>query len=223
MPATTKPVKITLDRINLLKAKINNLVADERGSIKDSVRNTFTNAAQEAFSTMRRLTPERPDEPDYIYSYREDRWNKLGVQDYILNRSANRSVRLYGTTLKSGWTLPKIDFIGSTKGFINVSARIGNIAPHANMIFNGYKSSTWNITDNVPLRHGRQALMFEHNGRPFFIKPTAINFPVRFRAPSSDKFKSILQTGFEVINSFRDELRQSVIDGMYESSEAEFK
>lgn len=216
----------TKDRFNLLKSKIEQLEADERDVVKNRVRNFTSVVMDEALVAMRNKTPERPDEPSEIYEHREAKWSEIGhTQPYILEKSPNRSIRLYGMTLKSGWVLPKIDFIGSGKNRVHISASIKNIAPHASMALEGKYTgdkgvSGWEITGN-PLHDGRKALAFMRNSTPFFVRPEQSNFPVKFRP--SGPLIDIVDAGKNIINSHIDDIKNEVKSAFLDESRVIFR
>lgn len=189
------------NRIKQFRFKIESISGDTRNIIKDNLRDVFDVASLDAYTRMVEMTPQRSDEHPDVYKWR------LKTQPYLIQQSPNRSISLYGMTLKQGWIPPKIDFIGSTKNTINISTQINNRAPHASMALLGhYTKFGWEIAPRYT-----KAIMFDYmnKGKPFVSK-----LPQMFRPPHTLGRRDIIQTGFEIINSYRSQMLKSLIDSM---------
>jgi hypothetical protein len=211
------------DRFNLLRSKIARLSNDERDYVKNNLKQITDTAASEAYRRMVQLTPVRPDEDADMYKAREDAIGRYGKPSYIKTMSPNRSVRLYGSNLRDGWQLPKVDFIGSNLGTIRLSASISNIAEHAKMVIEGnYREKIWNITGN-PLQGGRKALAWMRGSKPFFVRPENFNFPVKFKSNTKVKDLDIPGEGRKVIDSYKDRMMSSIKQSMIDESRVIFR
>lgn len=188
------PKSVVESRVNDLKLFLDNLGRDERDEIKNSIREELEIVALDVYQRLRAATPQREPDSSDIFGHRQDAWAKYGVQNYIVSQSPYPSERQHGMTLRSGWTFPEFDFIGSTKDFINVNVSFGNMAPHARLALLGeYNKSSWEIPGSGGLHGGRRAMMWmASNGRPVFrwvhtVTRTSPNVgPVTFNAPSGN-------------------------------------
>ena len=163
-----------INRLALLRTYIDNLSNDDRGLLKRELRNKASVAINKAKADMQAITPERKDDEE-TYKYRQMGWNsdRYGEQSYLITKSPYPAIRQHGMTLKDGWSYSspgsrEIDFIGSTKNFIEMSTSIENTAPHSKLALLGeYNKYSWNIPNNG-LEGGRKAMLWSFNSRPIF-------------------------------------------------------
>lgn len=204
------------DRIEVLRRNIKDLAEDNRNSIKNSAMRSVEVASKLAYDKMVSMTPVREDEPEELFDYRVDRWKKLGVQDYIKHKSANRSYRLYGSNLKNGWRMPTLSYVGSSRNNIKINTSVSNIAEHAKMVLtDNYTKSQWDITNNN-LYGGRKALAFMRGGNIVMVRKDSSSFPVKFRPGHSVAKLGIIEAGQNIMQSYKNNIINAVDNAIKE-------
>lgn len=148
------------DRFQILRAKIDELSRDERSTIKDAMRHAIQPFLDRAEQELRHST-QTINESNETMEFRNKGWDKYGVQNYVLQRSANKGERYFGISLANGWKTPEIDFAGSGRNRIGFNIRFANIAPQAPLVLLGeYKKDSWDVPSG-PMHGGRRVMMWE--------------------------------------------------------------
>ncbi len=174
-----------VNRLNILKAKFDNLTRPDRESFKDDVEDALHNFSLDLIDRLRAATPESEEDPD-IYSLRQKGWAKYGEQSYLYNTSTVPEIRKHLVSIKRGWGYPTLDYSFSGVNRVGINIRFTNMAPHAPLAILGeYKQSSWKIP-KTEMHGGRKLLMWGYNGRPVFkwIVVQGITVPITQRAPS---------------------------------------
>lgn len=174
-----------VNRLNILKAKFDDLTKPERQIFKAEVDQALRSFRLSIRDKLISATPESEEDSD-IYKFRQIGWEKYGVQPYIYNTSNIPEKRKHGVTIKRGWKIPTMDHYYSGVNRVGVNIRFANIAPHAPLAILGeYKQSSWKIPKSG-MHGGRRALMWGFNGKPIFkwVAVQGITIPITKKAPT---------------------------------------